>query len=73
MCSEPLVNANRVNLNAAALPARLPTMHGNREYVEAQGLVSDGPSITDLWRRAAEYVDKIFKGERPAIFPSSNQ
>jgi putative tryptophan/tyrosine transport system substrate-binding protein len=40
VCSEPLVNANRVLLNTLAIAARLPTMHGNREYVEARGLIS---------------------------------
>ena len=69
VCSEPLVNANRVRINALTLAARLPTMHGNREYVEAGGLISYGPNIPDLWRRAADYVDKILKGSKPGDIP----
>jgi putative ABC transport system substrate-binding protein len=69
VCSEPLVNVHRVDINKLALLARLPTMHGNREYVESEGLISYGPSISDLWRRAADYVDRILKGEKPADLP----
>ena len=52
-----------------ALAARLPTMHGNREYVEAKGLISYGPNFPALWRRAAEMVDKILRGAKPADIP----
>jgi putative ABC transport system substrate-binding protein len=69
VCSEPLVNANRVPINTLALAARLPTMHGNREYVEARGLISYGPNFPALWRRAAEMVDKILRGAKPADIP----
>jgi putative ABC transport system substrate-binding protein len=48
---------------------RLPTMHGFRENVEAGGLMSYGPNLTDMFRRAATYVDKILKGEKPADLP----
>jgi putative ABC transport system substrate-binding protein len=48
---------------------RLPTMHGFRENVQAGGLMSYGPSLTDMYRRAATYVDKILKGEKPADLP----
>jgi putative ABC transport system substrate-binding protein len=48
---------------------RLPSMHGNRVYVEAGGLMSYGPSLPDLWRRAATYVDKILKGAKPSDLP----
>ena len=60
VCSEPLVNANRVRINMLALAARLPTMHGNREYVEADGLISYGPNFPALCRRAAEYGGQDF-------------
>ena len=49
--------------------ARLPTIYGSREYVEAGGLMSYGPSYTDLFRRAADYVDKILRGAKPGEIP----
>jgi len=63
------VNTNRVRINTLALGARLPTMHGLREYVEAGGLMSYGPSALDQYRRAADYVDKILRGAKPADIP----
>ena len=67
--TDPLVNANRARINALALAARLPTMHSQKEYVEAGGLMSYGPNISDLFRRAAEYVDKILRGTNPGDIP----
>ena len=48
---------------------RLPTMSGLREYVDAGGLLSYGPALGDLYRRAAGYVDKILKGAKPSELP----
>ena len=48
---------------------KLPTMHGVREYVEAGGLMSYGPSLPDLYRRAAEHVDRILRGTKPGDIP----
>ena len=48
---------------------RLPAVFGLREYVEAGGLISYGPEITDIWRRASVFVDKILKGAKPAQLP----
>jgi ABC-type uncharacterized transport system substrate-binding protein len=48
---------------------RLPTMYQLKDYVEAGGLMSYGTSITEPWRRAATYVDKILKGAKPADLP----
>jgi putative ABC transport system substrate-binding protein len=47
----------------------MPVVFASPEAVEAGGLVSYGPSHTDLWRRAATYVDRILKGARPADLP----
>ncbi len=69
VASDPLVNTNRIRINTLALGARLPTMHGIREYVEAGGLMSYGANYPDLWRRAGEYVDKILRGAKPADIP----
>ena len=65
----PLLFVNRVRINSLALAARLPTMHGVREYVEAGGLLSYGPNWPDMWRRAADLVDKILRGAYPADIP----
>ena len=67
--ADPLVNTNRVRINTLALAARLPTMHGLRDYVEAGGLISYGPNIPDQYRRAADYVDKILRGAKPGDLP----
>jgi putative tryptophan/tyrosine transport system substrate-binding protein len=64
-----LFNKNRNRIAALALDARLPTMHGFREPVEAGGLLSYGPDYLDLFRRTADYVDKILKGAKPADLP----
>ena len=69
VCSDPLITTNRLGINTLALGARLPTMHGFREFVEAGGLMSYGPNFPDLFRRAAEYVDKILHGTKPADLP----
>ena len=65
----PLAFVNRVRINNLALSARLPTIHGVREYVEAGGLMSFGPSWPHMWGRAADIVDKILRGAKPADIP----
>jgi ABC-type uncharacterized transport system substrate-binding protein len=67
--ADPLVNSSRVRINILALGARLPTMHGFREAVEVGALLSYGPNFADLFRRAADYVDKILRGMKPAELP----
>jgi putative tryptophan/tyrosine transport system substrate-binding protein len=69
VCSEPLSNSNRIRINTLALGARLPTMHGVREMVEAGGLMSYGANVPDLFRRAADLVDKILRGTKPGDIP----
>jgi putative ABC transport system substrate-binding protein len=66
---DPLVFVNRIRLNTLALAAKLPTIYGRREYVETGGLISYGPNFSDLYRRAAEMVDKILRGAKPADIP----
>jgi putative tryptophan/tyrosine transport system substrate-binding protein len=67
--ADPLFTSNRLRINTLALGARLPTMHGTREQVDAGGLISYGTNITDLFRRAGDYVDKILRGAKPADLP----
>jgi putative tryptophan/tyrosine transport system substrate-binding protein len=67
--ADPLMNTNRIRISTSALGARLPTMHGVRDYVEAGGLMSYGSSIVDQYRRAADYVDKILRGAKPGELP----
>jgi putative ABC transport system substrate-binding protein len=69
VCVDPLVNTQRIRINTLALAVRLPTMHGLREYVEAGGLMSYGPNLPDLLRRAADYVDKILRGAKVGDIP----
>jgi putative ABC transport system substrate-binding protein len=69
VCGDALVNINRVRINTLAATLRLPTMHIVREFVEAGGLISYGPSYPALFRRAAEYVDKILRGAKPGDIP----
>ena len=69
VAADPLANSNRVRINTLALAARLPTMQGVREYVEAGGLMSYGANIADGYRRAADYVDKILRGAKPGDIP----
>jgi ABC-type uncharacterized transport system substrate-binding protein len=67
--ADALTNTHRVRINALALAARLPTICFIREYAEAGALMSYGPSISDLFRRAADLVDKILRGAKPADIP----
>ena len=65
----PLTTTNRLRINTLALTARLPTIAVLREYVEAGALMSYGPHFPDLFRRAAEYVDKVLRGAKPSDLP----
>jgi putative tryptophan/tyrosine transport system substrate-binding protein len=67
--SDLLIFTNLIRINTLALAARLPTSYGERESVEAGGLMSYGPNFPDLFRRAADYVDKILRGAKPADLP----
>jgi putative ABC transport system substrate-binding protein len=67
--TDPIVNTNRVRINTLANMARVPTMYGEKAYVEAGGLMSYAPNFSDLFRRAAEHVDKILRGSNPSDIP----
>jgi ABC-type uncharacterized transport system substrate-binding protein len=69
VCNDPLVSTNRIRINTLALGMRLPTIYNVREFVEAGGLMSYGPNFLDLYRRAADFVDKILRGAKPADIP----
>jgi putative ABC transport system substrate-binding protein len=69
VCASPLLNTHRESIVSLALKARLATMFGERENVEAGGLMSYGPRLIDLFRRAAEHVDKVLRGTTPAEIP----
>jgi ABC-type uncharacterized transport system substrate-binding protein len=69
VASDPLVTTNRIRISTLALGARLPTMHGQGDSVEAGGLMSYGANYPDLHRRAADYVDKILRGAKPGDIP----
>ncbi len=65
----PVGFMNRGKIATFALRSRLPAMYPTKEYVDAGGLMSYGPSLPDLFRHAATYVDKILKGAKPADLP----
>jgi len=65
----PYFYSGRQRIAELALKHRLPSMHGTSEYADAGGLVSYAPSYADLFRHAADYVDKILKGAKPGDLP----
>src|SRR6185437_537231 len=67
--SDALIAANRTRIITLALNGRLPTMMSYDDYVEAGGLMSYGPDYPDLFRKAAEMVDKILRGAKPGDIP----
>ena len=67
--TEPLTRTHRYQISEFALQHRLPMIAETREFAEAGGLMTYGPSLVDLWRRAATYVDKILKGAKPGDLP----
>jgi putative ABC transport system substrate-binding protein len=67
--TDALVDSNLVRINTFALGARLPTIFGTRSGVPPGGLMSYGPSLPALFRRAADYADRILRGAKPADLP----
>jgi len=64
-----VLNGDPERLTALSAKYRLPTMHSSARMVNAGGLIAYGPNFAVQWRRAAEYVDKIVKGAKPAELP----
>ncbi len=69
IAADPLINASRTQILVLAVAARLPTIYNAKEFAQAGGLMSYGPDVQDLFRRGAEYVDKILRGAKPADIP----
>ena len=69
LAPDPIAMIVRREVNALALGSRLPTIYPYRDYVEAGGLISYGPNVAANFRRAAEFVDKIFRGAKPGDIP----
>jgi ABC-type uncharacterized transport system substrate-binding protein len=69
VCGDSLTNTFHVRINTLALGARLLTIYNNRDSLDGGGFISYGVNISDLHRRAGDYVDKILRGARPADLP----
>ena len=69
VCTDPFVTHHRVGINTLAAGAGLPTMHAFRHHIEGGGLISYGPDFRDLFGDAAEIVDRILRGAKPADIP----
>jgi putative tryptophan/tyrosine transport system substrate-binding protein len=69
VAADQLIVANLTSILTSALGARLPTILGDRDSVKAGALMSYGPSFTERFRRAADYVDKILRGAKPGDLP----
>jgi len=67
--TNPTFNILRSRIAELAVKSRLPSMYGDRVFVDSGGLISYGPDVLDSFRRAAKYVDKILKGAKPAELP----
>jgi putative ABC transport system substrate-binding protein len=65
----PVANHHRSLIATLAARHGLPAVYGTRQYVTAGGLISYGPDMVEQYRRAASYVDRILKGEKPADLP----
>ena len=67
--ASPVFHRERAQIASLAIKSRLPTMHATREYVEAGSLMAYGVNLSEMYRRAALYVDKIVRGVKPADLP----
>src|SRR6266702_1111554 len=69
LCADALINAQHNRINILALGARLPTIYAGRNFLASGGLISYGANNADLFRHAADYVDKILRGAKPSDLP----
>ena len=67
--ADPLVNTNRAQIHTLTMSAKVPAIYNAREHVEAGGLIAYGPNFTELYRRAASFVDRILRGAKPGDIP----
>jgi putative tryptophan/tyrosine transport system substrate-binding protein len=65
----PFTTMNKDQINARALDARIPTMHGLTDYVRGGGLMSYGADLSDSFRHAGDFVDRVLRGAKPAMLP----
>jgi putative tryptophan/tyrosine transport system substrate-binding protein len=68
-CIDGLINSNQKKINTLALAALIPTLYSEKAFVESGGLICYGANIPALFSRAADLVDKILKGTKPADIP----
>jgi len=69
VCIDPLTDTNQIMIAESTTAARIPTMPGFRDGVRAGSLIFYGPNIRDLFQRAADFVDKVLRGAKPADIP----
>ncbi len=69
VCTDPFVTHHRISINTLAMSAGLPTMQAFRHHIESGGLISYGPDFRDMFGDAANLVDKILRGAKPADIP----
>jgi putative ABC transport system substrate-binding protein len=69
ICSDFFIFTHRARINSLALSLRLPMIYSERENVEEGALMSYGPNFSDMFQRAADFVDKILRGAKPADLP----
>jgi putative ABC transport system substrate-binding protein len=69
---DPIIQANQLNITQFAAKHRLPSLHQSREFPAAGGMMSYGTDFLDLYRRAADYVDRILKGSNVGELPVQN-
>jgi ABC-type uncharacterized transport system substrate-binding protein len=69
VCPNALINATYIRINTLALGARLPTIHADRDFIRAAGLISYGPNYADMFQHAGDFVDKLLRGAKAADLP----